>query len=131
MRGINDPIKQREAASFVRKNKLSLFGLIEHKIKEVNCNKIINTMFPSWSFVHNSIIAPGGRICVVWDPSILNLSVVSQTSQSMHCNVPFIAGNFNFTATYVYGSNLYMDRKDLWSDPIRVYSDLVSVCWIL
>jgi hypothetical protein len=62
MRGLNDPIKQREVVSFVKTNKLSLFGLIEHKIKEVNCSRTFKSMFPFWSFAHNSVIAPSGRI---------------------------------------------------------------------
>jgi exonuclease III len=115
MRGLNDPIKQKEVASFVRANNLSLFGLLEHKIREANYPRIINYMFPGWSFVHNSALAPNGRICVVWDPSILTLSVVSQSSQSIHCCVQHVSDDFKFFVNFVYGSNLYLERKDLWN----------------
>lgn len=116
MRGLNDPIKQKEVTSFVRKNNMSLFGLLEHKIKDAKLSKIIDSMFPSWSVVHNSAIAPNGRICVVWDPSILNLSVERQSSQSIHCSIQPVSGGTKFMATFVYGSNLFMERKDLWND---------------
>ena len=79
------------------------FGLIEHKIKDTNCSRIINSMFPCWSFVHNSALAPIGRICVVWDPSMLSLSVVSQSSQAIHCSIQFASGITKFNATFVYG----------------------------
>jgi len=43
LRGLNDPIKQKVAKVFVNKNQLSMVGLIEHKIKEPNIKKIVNS----------------------------------------------------------------------------------------
>lgn len=116
MRGLNDPIKQREVVSLVRMNKISLFGLIEHKIKEVNCPRIINSMFHSWSFAHNFANAPSGRLCIVWDPNVLTLSVLNQSSQAIHCLVQTLSMDIKFYATFVYGSNLLIERRELWHD---------------
>lgn len=65
-RGLNDPIKQKEVKSFVNKNKLSLLGLLEHKIKEDFASRIIKFVCPQWDFVNNYSHAPSGRIfCVL------------------------------------------------------------------
>lgn len=82
MRGLNDPLKQKEVRSFVNKNKLSIIGLVEHKIKEPNFNRVFCSMIPSWSFVHNYSHSPNGRICVGWDPSFVNVIVLGQSKRS-------------------------------------------------
>ena len=116
MRGLNDPLKQREVRSFVNKNNLSIIGLVEHKIKEINFCRITCSMFPFWSFVHNYSHSASGRICVGWDSSIVSVDVLGQSSQAIHCLVKSVAGNLQFVATFVYGSNLYNERIDLWRD---------------
>ncbi|KAH7866207.1 hypothetical protein Vadar_017075 [Vaccinium darrowii] len=73
-------------------------------------------MFPYWSFTNNTAIAPSGRICVVWDPAVLSLSVLSQSTQGIHCLVQTLSGDIKFMATFVYGSNLYLQRQKLWQD---------------
>lgn len=53
IRGLNDPIKQKEVKSFVKNNKLSLMGLIEHKIKEPKSSRVFGLLFPQWSSIFN------------------------------------------------------------------------------
>lgn len=64
IRGLNDPIKQKEAKSFVSSNKLSLVGFLEHKIKAVWADRITHFICPNWSFVNNYSQAALGRIFV-------------------------------------------------------------------
>lgn len=114
MRGLNDPIKQKEVRFFVNKNKLSLLGLVEHKIKESNSSRILKSMLPFWDFAHNYTHSPNGRIIVTWDPSIVHVSVLGSSSQAIHCNVQSLSGDVQFLATVVYGSNFYCERNELW-----------------
>lgn len=116
MRRLNGPITQKEVKSFVKNNNLSIIGLIEHKIKEPNSGRILNLMLPNWPFVHNYTHAPIGRICVSWDPALVSINMLSQTSQAMHCQVHSIVGGIDFNATFVYGSNNYLERAELWLD---------------
>jgi exonuclease III len=114
MRGLNDPLKQKEVRSFVNKNKLSVIGLVEHKIKEHNFSRVFSSMIPFWSFVHNYTNSSSGRICIGWDPTIVKVFVLAQTSQAIHCGIHSVTGDINFTATFVYGSNDYHERDALW-----------------
>lgn len=58
IRSLNDPIKQKEAKCFVNNNRLSLLGLIEHKIKGVWVDRIMKVVCPQWLFVHYYSQAP-------------------------------------------------------------------------
>lgn len=116
MRGLNDPLKQKEVRSFVSKNKLSIIGLVEHKVKESNFNRIFCSMIPFWSFVHNYTHSPNGRICIGWDPSLVKVIVLGLSSQAIHCKIHSVSGDTQFVATFVYGSNLYNERIELWQD---------------
>lgn len=115
IRGLNDPLKQKEVKCFVHKNKLSIVGLLEHKIKEGNAFRVINHICPQWSFVNNYTQASIGRILVCWDPQIVQIQVLDQSDQFIHCEVQSKCGNSPFFATFVYGDNFYLNRQALWS----------------
>lgn len=115
LRGLNDPLKQREAKKWVFNNKLSLVGLIEHKIKEPNVSKVVSTMLPHWNFVSNHSSSPLGRILICWNPLIFNVQVQFQSSQLIHCKVQSCNGQFSFDATFIYGATSYLERQQLWS----------------
>ena len=51
IRGLNDPIKQAEVRRFLRDEKLSLCGLVETKVKEVNFVNVSRAIHPSWKFL--------------------------------------------------------------------------------
>lgn len=120
LRGLNDPIKQREAKLFIKNNNLSLIGLLEHKVKEANAKRILNFICPHWHFAHNYNFAPIGRILVCWDPQILTVNVLNQSSQYIHCEVHSIHSGLVFLTTFVYGANDYVDRHDLWSSLLNL-----------
>lgn len=137
MRGLNDPLKQKEVKQLVRKYNLSLIGLLEHKIKEPNSNRILNSMLPNWSFANNYPCAPVGRICVSWDPSIITLIVLAQSNQAIHCQIQSVSGGVHFLATFVYGSNIYFEREilqhdlSIWnsSSPWVILGDFNALCY--
>ena len=69
LRGLNDTLKQKEAKKFITNNKLSLVGLLEHKIKESNAKRVLNFVCPQWHFVHNFDYAPYWYdFCVLGSP---------------------------------------------------------------
>jgi hypothetical protein len=116
LRGLNDPLKQREAKNWVINNKLSLIGLLEHKIKEPKVSRVVNTVLPQWSFVSNHSSSPMGRLLICWNPLVFNVQVLSQSSQFIHCQVQSCNGQFSFEATFIYGATSYLDRQQLWTD---------------
>ncbi|XP_018473666.2 uncharacterized protein LOC108844879 [Raphanus sativus] len=57
----------------------------------------------------------GGRIVVVWDPSV-SVFVYSSSAQAVTCGIFIMAENVHFTVTFVYGFNEVEARKSLWNE---------------
>ena len=62
IRGLNDPLKQKELKSFVRVHSLSVVCLLETRIRESNKDRIFTSIFPGWNLLHNYDHALLGRI---------------------------------------------------------------------
>ncbi|CAI9118259.1 OLC1v1019796C1 [Oldenlandia corymbosa var. corymbosa] len=58
------------------------------------------------------------RICVIWDSSLLNVTVVKKHAQFIHCWVEVIRSSMGFFCTMVYGSNHSRERDDMWEELI-------------
>ena len=68
IRGLNDPLKQKEVVGRVRELKINLVCLIETRVKENKMNAIISRHFQGWQMVHNySEVAYNGRIWLIWN----------------------------------------------------------------
>ncbi|XP_058223086.1 uncharacterized protein LOC131332805 [Rhododendron vialii] len=119
IRGLNGPIKQKEAKSFMSTNKLSIVGFLEHKIRVAWADRITHFICPDWSFVNNYSQAAFGRIFVGWDLGVLSLIVLGQSNQFIHCEVQPKDGSALFLVTMVYGANSNLDRRSLWHSLIQ------------
>lgn len=75
-RGLNRVDKQHEMQFFLHNKKISLFGLLERKAKRAKATKAALTLSKDWSLVTNYGCHPGGRIWVIWKPSIMMLMLV-------------------------------------------------------
>lgn len=115
-------LSKRRPNLLLKNNKLSLIGLLEHKVKEVNVKRVLNFICPHWLFAHNYSFAPIGRILVCWDPQILNVNVLDQSSQYIHWEVHSIQTGIVFLSTFVYGANDYVERQYLWSSLLNLKS---------
>ena len=73
MRGMNKRYKQKEIKLFLQNNKVSLAGLIETRVKEVNVKAIIKGIAQGWRSLHNYKEAANGRIWIIWDVSWYNI----------------------------------------------------------
>lgn len=58
-----------------------------------------------------------------WDPLVPTLKVLSQSDQLIHCDIQAMDVSFQFLATFVYGSNSYLERTDLWSSLSQLKSN--------
>ncbi len=103
LRGLNDPLKQTAAKTFLRNNELSLVGFVEHKVKEPNLSRVMNFICPHWQYAHNFGHSPLGRILVCWDPHLVTVKVLNMSNQHIHCEVHVTLDDFTFLATLVYG----------------------------
>lgn len=55
IRGLNNPLKQKEVRSVIFANKFSLMGVVETKVQDTNLQTTMDLCFPKdWKAVHNN-----------------------------------------------------------------------------
>ncbi|KAL9242142.1 hypothetical protein vseg_016172 [Gypsophila vaccaria] len=119
VRGLNNSAKQKEIKWFMHSNKVELFGLLETRVKSTSMNKVVPNVGSGWSFCTNICAHPGGRIWMLWNPDVVQVSAIECDSQSIHAYVTLPAKNVGFWLTMVYGFNSASDRNMLWDAQIR------------
>ena len=55
VRGSNHLEKLKEVSNFLVEHKVSVFGLLEHKVKEKNVSKVQRKLGNKWSWATNQI----------------------------------------------------------------------------
>ncbi|KAJ6731272.1 GLYCINE-RICH CELL WALL STRUCTURAL PROTEIN 1.8-LIKE [Salix viminalis] len=84
--------------------------------------KLQATILPSqWGALSNLQTSSNCRILIGWNERKFNVSLIHLAEQWMTCSVKNISSRDECRLTFVYGSNSYQDRKDLWQ-----YLDLTS-----
>ncbi|XP_074299186.1 uncharacterized protein LOC141630235 [Silene latifolia] len=109
---------------------VGLFGLLETKVKPLSLNSVRKSVCDGWSVSTNSSYHPGGRVWVLWNPSLFYVHFVHYSAQSVHMLVTEISSNFKFFCTMVYAYNDTTDRKSLWQD-LCSFADSIHDPWIL
>ncbi|KAL9227805.1 hypothetical protein vseg_003455 [Gypsophila vaccaria] len=119
IRGLNSSAKQKEIKCFLHSNKVKLFGLLETRVKSTSMNKVVPNVCIGWSFCTNICAHPGGRIWMLWNPNVVQVSVIECDSQSIHAYVTVNAKKVGFWLTMVYVFNSASDRHSLWAAQLR------------
>ncbi|XP_074305104.1 uncharacterized protein LOC141640042 [Silene latifolia] len=91
VRGLNNPAKQRHVKWFMYMNKVGLFGLQETKVKVLSLNSIKGILMDGWSLSTNNIWHKGGRIWVLWDPTIVQVDFCDYSAQCNNMRVTELA----------------------------------------
>ena len=120
IRGLNQPAKQTEIAKFIYENNIDILGITETKVRQDNEDLIRRKCFRHWDFVSNSSSVSVGRIWVGWNPDSIHLTVLKITPQLIHVYIEQFDKSLSFEATFIYGYNTGMARKELWSDLISI-----------
>ena len=66
---------------------MSLAGLIETRVKEVNAKTTINGIAPGWKSLNNYKDAVNGRIWIIWDDSWYDFKIITSSAQMIHCHI--------------------------------------------
>ncbi|XP_074314336.1 uncharacterized protein LOC141649548 [Silene latifolia] len=94
----------------------SLYGLVETKIKTIDCTGMLSSFGQQWRGVSNIQYHPGGRIWLIWLDHIFNVNVISMSDQQITARVVEIASGNEFLFSVIYGSNDDGERLLLWDD---------------
>ena len=114
IRGLNDPLKQREVRSFVKSHALDFICLVQTRVRASNRDRIFSSLFPGWSLFHNYEHALLRRIWICGNPAKVSIDIIYSMDQAMLCHITVLDSNISFWFSVVYASNNYMDRRVLW-----------------
>ncbi|XP_062103443.1 uncharacterized protein LOC133814510 [Humulus lupulus] len=113
VRGLNKLNKQKMVMEVCRMNKVGIVTLLETKIKGAKIKEIMSSTFFGWDFYSSEAVE--GRILVIWRSNLVQLAVLQESDQFLHCQVRF-SNKTDLCLTFVYGSNSLEIRKILWND---------------
>ena len=115
IRGINGFKKQKYVRDWIKNNKLSLFSLIETKVKLARLHSVQDGLaLGDWRIISNATGDVPARIIIGWDPGIYDVLCVHSDEQLMTCRVSAFHQSFEVLVTFVYGHNAPADRNNMW-----------------
>ena len=115
VREVNEPHKQREVRSLIRRKRLSLLGLNETRVQSTKHQAIIHSLCPSWRYFTNYSSHSNGRIWVMWDPMVLDIHLLYSSDQVIHVKAWDLQNQINMRVSFLYGHNDYIPRRELWA----------------
>ncbi|GJZ15237.1 sodium/hydrogen exchanger 6 [Tanacetum coccineum] len=71
------------------------------------------------------------RIILGWNDDNVDIMIMAQTSQVMHCQINTRADNRTLFCSFVYADNYYVDRRVLWSNLAGHASFMHDKPWVL
>ena len=76
VRGMNSEAKKSEIRNWIKNNKVSIFGLLETRVKQKNADRIARGIGPYLVKLHNYACYHNGRIWVFWDPAKASMKTI-------------------------------------------------------
>ncbi|KAH0652021.1 hypothetical protein KY290_032498 [Solanum tuberosum] len=129
VRGFNQEVKHKELRLFIRRNKVSIIAIFEHRVREEKAWSNINKIMPGWEWCTNATTEFRGRIWVVWNPSIVKFTRMETSVQCIHGMVGMQQSGVNFQFTAVYGLHNIVTRSSLWEKHQRIDPLGVKYSW--
>lgn len=132
IRGLNRFPKQLEIQEVVKANGLSVCLILESHVDVSKLQNICSKVFGSWYWTtNNEQCLKGTRIILGWDPDVVNIMIINQTDQVLHCLFRLIKENKQFFSSFIYAGNQYWYRKSLWNDLDKHKSFVDKKPWVL
>ena len=120
--------RQQEVCSIVQENNIALIGLVETRVRRENIPPIMQNLMGGWQMLQNYNYHLGGKIWVLWNPEVLEVSPTLVTDQILHISATIIEKQVTFLGSFVYGHNTSGERMTLWNDISSLRGNLP---WIL
>lgn len=101
IRGLNRLPKQKEVQEVVRENKLSICAILESHVNIAKLQKVCACVFNTWDWKsNNQFFQRGTRIILGWDPGNVDVMILDQSHQVLHCQVSIISELKDFFLFY-------------------------------
>ncbi|KAI8531100.1 hypothetical protein RHMOL_Rhmol11G0110900 [Rhododendron molle] len=131
IRGLNDPLKQKEVRSIIFSNEFSLMGVVETEVRFPNIQATVTNCFPKdWLWTDNFTNGPVARILLGWDKEVFSVHLEFNSEQMLVVKVELCQGNKSFLLSVVYGHNSIIDRRVLWQDLRAVHQSHLNSAWV-
>ncbi|XP_074277664.1 uncharacterized protein LOC141601293 [Silene latifolia] len=137
VRGFNNVNKQHIVKNFINRQNIGLFRLLETKINARNVGNISHNLFDGWCVTTNCHTHKGGRVWIIWQPSLFDLLVLQYNPQFIHAKVIVVATQQVFYLSMIYAFNDGKEIVELWnwlksfalqcSDPWALVGDFNTV----
>ena len=115
IRGFNKASKQEMVKEWVKKRGFQFGCLIETRVKENKIRRIVNKVFPGWSYMENYEHNRLGRMWIVWKQGV-RVTPCFQSEQLLTVSILMEGLEEEFYCSFVYGLNLEEERRELWRD---------------
>ncbi|GAV92701.1 LOW QUALITY PROTEIN: Exo_endo_phos domain-containing protein/DUF4283 domain-containing protein, partial [Cephalotus follicularis] len=129
IRGINNPIKQREVKSLILKHNIAFLGILETRVRAVNKDSVARNLGRGWRVVTNHTHSLLGRIWISWNPREVQFTVGDISQQAIHGKL--VIHGAVICVSIVYGSCDYRERRDLWADLVHQSQRARGMPWVI
>ncbi|KAK1300424.1 hypothetical protein QJS10_CPB13g01270 [Acorus calamus] len=114
VRGLNQKEEQRDILNFLKCTNFEMLALLETKVQPSNAEKIKRHLFgPSHTSISH-VLGRSSRIWLFWKTALVNITLLQDTDQYLHCQATQSHSQSQFLHTFVYASNDFVERLDLW-----------------
>ena len=113
IRVLNNPLKQHEVVSLMKKNKIDVCGLLESKMLPPRVASMHKLRLKHWQYLSNADIAHTAKIVVFWNSDTVHVDLLASSTQALHLSITCLISQFQFKATFVYGFNIITTRRPL------------------
>ncbi|KAG5544421.1 hypothetical protein RHGRI_016993 [Rhododendron griersonianum] len=122
VRGLNDPLKQKEVHSMIKVHRLGMMGVVEAKVRPENIDHVVKRCFPhSWSFLHNAYNDSVARIILGWDPQLFTVDMIHSSSQLLVVKDKILIDKIQELNRKVYYNNLATKGNLIHHENVELY----------
>src|SRR4051812_41396211 len=129
VRGLNHSSRISDFKLLLHSQQASIICLVETKIKELNSNRILDSLPADWFSLNNYAHDSSRRIWIFWHFHTWSCSLVHSSDQFITISA-INKGGFTCMISFVYAHNLQSQRKHLWHDLLQS-SYQITIPWLL
>lgn len=115
----------------MRREELSLVGLLETRIKAKHFHKVFTACFSKWKFLNNYYYALNGRIWVLWDPQRVEVKFLGASDQVIHYEIKSSSNDFQAIVSFIYAQNSKAFRRKLWDEILDFQKKTNEEAWLI
>lgn len=105
---------------------MAILGLLETHAQFSIVGNLIHNISPLLHWWGNYDHCSDGRILIIWDTNMADLTILSSSEQYAHCKVFIKNIQLTIEITFVYAYNLGSQRQQLWTDLVNISGAIVS-----